>query len=509
MIDVQRARIKELEACGQAQIERIKELESEDKEKDERIKELEARGAAKDGRIAELEEQDRVKSERIVEFERRLGLNSTNSGKPPATDGLGKKPPVHTSVRGKAKNPTGGQAGHPGETLRQTDAPDRVVDYFPPVCAGCGDALSREFACETVERQVFDIPEPKMEVTAHRAHGCVCPGCGVTTRASFPEGVTAPVQYGARAIAVARYLQIQQFIPEDRTSQAMHDLFGLSMSASSVAKFVSQCASLFTGFMDHVHGLVLQAGVKHLDETGMRVGAKLHWLHVMSTTALTHYRVEEKRGAMPKGVSGIIVHDHFKPYYTIPDVLHALCNQHHLRELQSLIDFDGEPWAPKMQRLLRRGCHAVNLAHRKGVALAPAFIELFNRRYDAILAEAIEFHQAQEPLTANTVRKRGRIKRRKGHNLAIRLRDFKTDVIRFLSDPNVPFTNNQAEQDVRMAKVRQKISGCFRTLQGAKDFAINRSLVSTARKQGWSIIQTLMDQSDQLIQKLNPHPLRV
>ena len=196
---------------------------------------------------------------------------------------------------------------------------------------------------------------------------------------------------------------------------------------------------------------------------------------------------------MPENLAGIIVHDHWKPYYTLQGVLHALCNAHHLRELKALIEIEKEDWARKMQLLLRRACHATNLARQHGVTLSPRLIALFERRYDAVVAAGLAFHEAQPTLITAVVkaRRRGRQPRRVGHNLLLRLSTRKSDVLRFLSDPTVPFTNNLAEQDGRMMKLRQKISGGFRCEEGAADFAIIRSVLSTARKQGWNLLQTL------------------
>ena len=459
-------------------------------EKNVRIKALEAL-------VEEWREAARAKDEHIAKLERQLGLDSSNSGKPPSSDGLKKKPRV-ISLRGPSGKPTGGQTGHRGVTLCQTGTPDISIDHFPKSCGKCGKALAAQMTCDPVARQVFEIPEPVVVVTEHRAHSCRCKSCGTTTRAAFPADVTGPVQYGPRAVAMARYFQIEQFIPEDRTSELMTDVFGMGMSASTVAKFTRGSAERFRGFTEVVGDLVAAAPVKHMDETGFRVTGKLKWLHLTSTALLTFYRVEEKRGTMQENVTGIIVRDHFKSYYKMGGVEHALCNQHHLRELQALADLEKEPWAPKMQRLLRRACHAKNLAAAAGVPLKPGLTALLMRRYDAILAEAIAFHEAL-PALVRKAKRPGRVAKRIGHNLALRLHRFKSDVTRFLIDPRVPFTNNQAERDIRMAKLRQKISGGFRTFQGAVEFATSRSLIATARKLGWNIIQTLMADPDILI----------
>jgi transposase len=245
---------------------------------------------------------------------------------------------------------------------------------------------------------------------------------------------------------------------------------------------------------------VAKAPVKHMDETGFRVGGKTQWLHVASTFLLTFYRVSSKRGSLMESVSGIVVHDPWKPYYTMSDVLHALCNAHHLRELKALVEIEKENWARQMQRLLRIACHATNVAREADVMLKPGLITMIERRYDAIVAEGLALHEAQPAL--GKVVKRGRAPRRVGHNLLLRLLTRRQDVLRFLTDPTVPFTNNLAEQDGRMMKVQQKISGGFRSDDGAKNFATIRSVLSTARKQGWSLIETLMSDPFSLIGRL-------
>src|ERR1700693_3186336 len=432
---------------------------------------------------------------RITELERQLGLNSSNSGKPPSSDGL-KKPARGTSLRERSGNKPGGQKGHKGETLRQVTDPDDVVDHYPSACATCGAGLDAQTSVGHGARQVFDLPEPQpLVVIEHRAHDCQCAACGTTTRGSFPDGVNAPVQYGTRIRSFVVYLLHHQLLPEDRLVELMADLFGVKLAAATIATMSRTCAERLRSFAETVRDLVAGAPVKHMDETGFRIGGKTQWLHVASTALLTFYRVCARRGSLLTNVAGIVVHDHWKPYYTMQGVLHALCNAHHLRELKALVEIEKEDWARKMQRLLRRACHAANLARERGIALKPLLIECFERRYDAILAEALVFHEAQAQLEKATLKaggkRRGRAPRRTGHNLLLRLATRKQDTLRFLHDPTVPFTNNQAERDGRMMKLRQKISGGFRSLEGAIGFALIRSFVSTAKKQGWNIIEAL------------------
>jgi transposase len=427
---------------------------------------------------------------RIAELERRLGLNGSNSDKPPSGDGL-KKPVRVSSLRQPSGTKSGGQKGHPGKTLRRSATPDVTLDHYPQTCPACGAALTAAMATDHVARQVFDLPEPRPPIiTEHRAHCCRCAACGTQTRASFPEGIVAPVQYGERIGALVLYLLHYQLLPEKRLAALLADLFGVQLARATIARISQACARRFESFAAAVRERVAAAPVKHLDETGFRIGARTQWLHIAATLWLTFYRVSAKRGSLLAAVTGIVVHDHWKPYYTMPGVQHALCNAHHLRELKALVEIEKEDWARRMQRLLRRACHATNLACAQGVPPKPGLITLIERSYDAIVAQGVAFHTAQ-PALAKAAR-RGRQPRRVGHNLVLRLSTRKSDVLRFLTDPRVPFTNNLAERDGRMMKLRQKISGGFRSENGAKDFAIIRSLLSTARKQGWDLLHTLI-----------------
>ena len=290
----------------------------------------------------------------------------------------------------------------------------------------------------------------------------------------------------------------------------MADLFGVGIVAATIARISRSCAARLQEFVAIVRDRVATAAVKHMDETGFRVGGKTQWLHIGSTALLTFYRICHKRGSLLANVVGTVVHDHWKPYYTLPGVRHALCNAHHLRELKALIEIEKEDWARRMQQLLRRACHAANLARERGGALAtlkPRLAEQLERRYDAIVAEGLAYHEAQGALAAPLAHAtskdadppRGRIKRRIGHNLLLRLRDRKPDTLRFLRDAAVPFTNNQGERDGRMMKVKMKISGGFRCQDGAADFACIRPFISTAKKHGWNVIHALTQDPQILI----------
>jgi transposase len=451
---------------------------------------------------------------RIAELERRLGLNSSNSGKPPSSDGL-KKPPRDNrtrSTREPSGRPSGGQQGHKGETLLQVATPDQVVDHFPSSCAACGAAMTPAMATGHSARQVFDLPEPApLVVTEHRAHHCECAQCGAHSRGAFPDGVNAPVQYGPRIAALVVYLLHYQLLPEDRLAELMADLFGVKLVAATIARISRTCAARLQDVVAVLGERVIAAAVKHLDETGFHIGGKTQWLHVASTALLTFYRICHQRGSLLANVVGTVVHDHWKPYYTMPGVCHALCNAHHLRELKALIEIEKEDWARAMAQLLRRACHAKNLAAARAgplAALKPRLVELIERRYDAVVAAGLAFHDAQPALGRaagnGSGKPRGRVPRRTGHNLLLRLLTRKEDVLRFLREADVPFTNNQAEGDLRMMKVKQKISGGFRSEQGANDFATIRSVISTAKKHGWNVIQALAQDPRLLIAALRP-----
>ena len=440
----------------------------------------------------------------VAELRRQLDKNSSNSSKPPSSDGLKKPPRVAGSLRGKSGKTSGGQAGHAGGTLKQVAKPDVIERHEAEACRHCLAGLTTAMITGVEKRQVFDLPEPRLDVTEHQAMIYCCAHCRGQTTAAFPEGVASSAQYGPRVRAAAVYLNVQQLIPEDRVAQAMADLFGAArLCPASVVAWGERKAEEFEAVAARIAALVARACVRHLDETGFRVAGKGQWLHTASTATLTSYRVSAKRGDLPKGFRcGVIVHDHFKPYYALPDVRHALCNAHHLRELKALIDIDKEQWAGQMRDLLVDANKSVLAAVAQGARELPTpVLRTLIKRYNAIVRRGLAFHRDQPPL-ARQIGARGRAPRRPGHNLLIRLHKFKRDVLRFLYDFAVPFTNNLAERDIRVMKVKMKISGGFRTMAGARTFACLRSVISTARKQGWNILQTLAATPATLIQAL-------
>jgi transposase len=433
----------------------------------------------------QLSERDAIiakLTERIAELERRLGLNSSNSSKPPSSDGLRKKP-APRSLRTKGKKKSGGQPGHDGQTLKQVDNPDETLVHTVLCCSECGADLRAAVIDKIQKRQVFDIPLAKIIITEHQIEFKTCFQCGNQESSSFSDNVKAPVQYGDRIKAAAIYLQHQHFIPEDRLSELLGDLFAVPISTATLAKMGERFSEQLAPFEDQVLDFLKYAPVKNLDETSYRIGGKTKWLHVLCNEHATHYRAGINRGDVPVGLRGTVVHDHFKSYYRLHNVEHGLCNAHHLRELKALSEIEKEPWAKKMAQLLR----IVGKVSKRSCVQAEFNVKL-DHWYDQIIAHGLAYHESLDPLHKG---ERGPQKRRIGHNILIRLRDYKCDILRCLSDQLVPFTNNQAEQDIRMMKVKQKISGGFRTEQGAKGFCRIRSFLSTTRKQGGSLLESI------------------
>jgi transposase len=455
--------------------------------------------------IAALRVENAALREENAELRRRLGKDSSNSSKPPSSDGPAKKPRIAGSLRGNSGKKSGGQPGHRGDTLRPVAKPDKIERHEATQCEHCRAALTAGMATRVEKRQVFEMPVPRLEVTEHQVPIYTCACCRGETRAAFPADVTAHVQYGPRIRAAAIYLNAQHLIPEDRVGEIMHDLFGaLLLCPASIAAWGEGKAQEWAVVEAEIAARLATAAVRHLDETGFRIGGKTRWLHSVSTAAMTYYRVCEQRGAMFDALrGGVIVHDHFKPYFTLAGVEHALCNAHHLRELKALIDIEKEPWARKMSRLLVRAEKRVKraVAHGK-TALAAGCVRRIVAVYDAIIRRGVAFHQAQPPLVRRDGA-RGRTPKRVGHNLLERLRDHKAEVLRFVFDFAVPFTNNQAEQDIRMMKVKMKISGGFRSWGGARTFATLRSVLSTARKQGRNILRILTAPAAELVIELS------
>ncbi len=446
--------------------------------------------------IQRLEKQVQEQAQEINDLKSRLAKNSSNSSKPPGSDGL-KKQPKTVSLRGKTGKKPGGQNGRTGKTLKQVESPDCVVIHLPDSCQNCNFNLSgTEGICSDEKRQVFEIPEPKVEVTEHRIEVKECPCCGKLSKGSFPENVKAPVQYGEHIQVLAIYFKNEHLIPAERVCEIFEDVFGISISPGTCAKIDQKLFTKLESFETNLKANLLAAKVLHFDETGMRCEKKLHWIHVASSETATFYGMHAKRGQeaidefniLPQ-FHGIACHDHWFPYFAYTQVKHGLCNAHHLRELTYIQEQEKEEWAKEMKDLLLHAKKGVE-AHIDLGILPEDIQEQIEQEYTRILQKGFEYHSQ---LTALPKGKRGKQKQRAGKNLLDRFKEKQDCVLRFMHDFSVPFTNNLGERDIRMNKVKQKISGCFRTQKGGKIFCRIRSYISTARKQGWRIWDSLVD----------------
>ena len=434
---------------------------------------------------AQLEKQAGV----LKDLQARLSKNSRNSGKPPSGDGYNKKNRTG-SLRKSVRNPNGGQPGHTGHTLKRSENPDHTERYKAEECTDCGISLEDAVAVGEEERQVYDIPAIRIEVTSHRAEIKICSGCGTENRGKFPENVKRGVRYGTGVKTWAAYFGNQHHIPLERTAQVIEDLTGHSVSEASLLKASEELSECVRPSTDAVEELLMNADVLNADETGVRVKGKLHWLHVASTDGVTHYSVHEKRGKEATDEAGILgefsgtaVHDHWKSYFGYENCGHALCNAHHLRELNFIEKQYGQAWAGDMADLLPEIKEEAEKLKPDRDGFTPEEIGEFERRYDEILRRGF----ADNPFTPPKKKKKGRPKRTPPLNLLIRLRDYRAETLAFMYDFRVPFDNNAAERDVRMMKVKQKVSGCFRTFEGAERFARIRGYISTARKNSKNI----------------------
>ncbi|WP_265664919.1 IS66 family transposase [Verminephrobacter aporrectodeae] len=459
-------------------------------EKDPLLQEKDALLEHKDVLIGQLVVRVQELVTRVQELESRLSKNSHNSSNPPSSDGLKKT----QSLRRKSGKRPGGQVGHTGKTLRQAAVADHVVEQkLPERCDACHAALPVAQAQVQERRQVLDIPVARHEVTEYRTLSLVCQ-CGKLHESRFPEKVTEHVQYGPNIRAVAVHLTQGQLLPYARTSELMADLYQLDISPGTLHGWTREADALLSPSVQAIAQQVSQSPVVHVDESGLRVQAKLQWLHTSVTPTHTWYGVHAKRGieavnafGVLKDYAGVLMHDRWAPYWLIQCV-HALCNAHLLRELTFLAQSSGQAWPQRMMDMLlaaHRGCER---ARTQGITAVPSRQVLrWIRRYRALLDEG----QALNPQRVKEQGKRGRAKQSDAFNLLRRLRDHEQEVLRFARDLSVPFTNNFAERAIRMPKVKQKISGCFRTFAGAQSFCTIRSYLDTARKHGVGMLEAL------------------
>ena len=444
--------------------------------------------------LKEAREQTQLAKEAHLAY---LMKDSRNSSMPPSKDRRKRT----RSLRETSGKKAGGQVGHTGTTLDFVATPDRLVIHAPSDCYLCGSSLGGSTVARTEHRQVYDLPPQKVEVTEHRAQTKVCRRCGARNKAEFPAGVNAPLQYGEGIRSVAAYLMGYQLLPYERCAEAMADLFGCHISPGTLATLLKGCAGELAGPELLIKEGLRQAAVIGVDETNLRVAGRQDWVHVSSTDKLTLLAHDKRRGApaiseidiLPR-YKGVAMHDGFSSYEQYGQCRHAQCNAHILRELNYVIETSKPRWAVQMKVLLLEIKAAVEKARKDGrKRLPPSRKQRFLREYSELIETA-------EKIYGTLKRERGRTKKPKqiesvsraaARKMACRLDEQRDEILLFMHDFTVPFDNNQAERDLRMLKVKQKVSGCFRTEGGAEEFCRLRSYVSTMKKQGHGVMETI------------------
>ena len=440
--------------------------------------------------------QINVLAARVRQLENQINTNSRNSSKPPSSDGFAKS----KSLRKKSGKKSGAQKGHPGHTLVMTEHPDKVRVQQVTHCQCCGANLAGQPAESIESRQVVDLPPLKLETTEYRAEQKTCQACGAVNKADFPDGVNQPVQYGPLARSLATYMNQYQLLPYERVCEFFKDLFGQPFSEGSLFNANQALYESLAGFEQEIKQQILNSPVIDCDETGARVEGKNHWLHVVGAPKLTLYGIYQKRGrdAMNEmgilpSYTGIAKHDGLPAYFKYEGCSHSLCNAHHLRELTWVIENEHQSWAQQMYDLLLDAKTAVDEAKEN----LKTHLELeqladFLSRYNSIIALGYEenpFFVVWPPPKG----KRGKPKKTKPRNLLERLAKHRTEVTNFMLDFRIPFDNNLAERDLRMMKVQQKISGTFRSIQGARIFCRIRGYISTVKKNSVPVLDAIRD----------------
>jgi len=442
--------------------------------------------AAADLILLLLDRVDKLEA-RVIELEIALNKNSQNSHKPPSSDGYRRN--IQTSTPKNKKRSTGGQSGHPGTTLRKSATVNHVVIHPVDTCIGCGSSLKYVPVQELRTRQVFDLPTVKMEVTEHRSEVKQCPCCHTQTTGIFPPNVTKATQYGITIKSIVLYMMQHQIVPFERTTEFLQDVFGCALSEGTLRNWTAEAYSRLTQAEEQIKEQLQQAPILHVDETGMFCENKLHWIHSASTDIYTHYGIHQKRGKEAMDDIGIlpdargrIIHDFWESYTRYNGLAHAYCNAHIVRELRSVYQDYHQSWAKKLIDLLFHIKQKIEIK-----PISKNFVTRSVHRYDALLQSGFRLNRPNR----GSPHKRGRVKQSKPRNLLERLRDHRDEVLAFLFDPTVPFTNNIAERDLRMVKVKHKISGTFRSQLGALSYCRIRGYISTMKKQGVNILSAL------------------
>lgn len=445
---------------------------------------------AQQAQIKALQEQVALLLGKVEQLEDRLNKTSGNSNKPPSSDGLKKKPVLRPAIPREKGKQSGGQKGHAGKTLEMSAKPDHVEPLLVSHC-DCGQALDKTKAAVLEIRQVFDLPEPKLEVTEYQKLGCACANCGAYHEGAFPPGVNAHVQYGAGVRALAVLLNIAFKLPLKKIQTFFADLYGYALNQSTIVQATRKCFGQLESSEKAVKQGLLQSLVAHFDETGLRVAGQLHWLHVCCNRLFTYLFVHAKRGRKAlQDVDSLLpdfknwaIHDCYASYFKFTACIHGLCGAHILRELIALEE-KGVIWASSLRRYLLTLYYMSNRG--KGALDEPA------RQKALLLFDKIWAYADQaEPPPEKPPDGKGKPKATKGRNLLIRLKKHQAALLAFAFYEAVPFTNNQAERDLRPAKTKQKVAGSFRTLEGAKIYARIFGFISTARKHQFNVFKEL------------------
>ncbi len=460
----------------------LRELQSLTKEKLELL-----------GHVLSLESEVAVLKCRIALLEGQKNKTSRNSSKPPSTD-MGRKKPVKNS-RTKSGKPTGGQQGNLGKTLAQTETPDEIEIHEVEFCE-CGEDLREQEVVKIEKRQVFEMKDLGLKVIEHQAEIKICEVCERIIKGVFPDGVKAPVQYGPKVKGSILDLNTHHFLSYQRINIFFQDWFGHSISGGLIHDSLQKGRAALNGeYKEKMTEQLLAGKIIHTDETGLYFGGKRNWLHVLSTDKLTLYHAHENRGRAAIDDMGIlgkytgrVIHDNYVSYPGYDNCKHGLCNAHHLRELLFFEEEQQAEWAFQMGVFLRSVKKDIDFCKEKEkIGLDIDDLNLYQTRYNEILKMGYDNLPPPPPPKST----KGKPPKHPQHNLLNRLMDKKEQVLAFMYDFDVPFDNNQAERDLRMVKTKQKVSGCFRSTDGAHAFASIRGYISTVKKNASDVLEAL------------------